>query len=501
MPALPPRHSLPQHPPNICVSRCVYLFMRIIAVVCLLGPAVLLSSCGRDDELTTTSPAALAHYRTGLDHFEKFHYTEAIAEFEKAIEGDSSFAMAWARLALVYGQSGHEAQAQAKIARAMAHAPVASLREQLYIRMWDHRLNYRSTAAALVADSLRARFPNEPEAYTFRGQLYEMNKNLDSAILMYQQAVSVDSTYPPAVMLLGYAYSSADLQDQALRQMERYIRLAPHAADPRASYADLLLRVGRYSEALEQYRTSLELKPDYWYSINRIGSIYLVLGKLNDAKEQFEKGTRLLPGEERLEASLRLIEAGIEMQRGRYEAALSQYLSVSDEDSTMWDASYGVVNALISLKRYGQAEERMARIRKELARRELTGSTAMLGLYLAQAKLMMESGNAVAAHAACDSALEFTTPLTRAAVMRMQAEVFLRERRFDEAFEACEGALHPNPNSPQALLTLTRIYHAKGDRRMTREVGGRLLEMWKNADADFQDLIEVQRLTGTRART
>ena len=52
-------------------------------------------------------------------------------------------------------------------------------------------------------------------------------------------------------MSLGYAYSRVGELEKAAVQMQKYIRLAPDAADPRASYADILVYIGRYDEALD----------------------------------------------------------------------------------------------------------------------------------------------------------------------------------------------------------------------------------------------------------
>lgn len=102
--------------------------------------------------------------------------------------------------------------------------------------------------------------------------------------------------------------------------------------------------------------------------------------------------------------------------------------------------------------------------------------------------------------AVCDSALDHSSPLTRGVVYRQVAEIRLEQRQYEGAFDACEEALRANPNNPDALLTLMKVYHAKGDLRMTHEIGGRLLEFWKNADADFRYLGDVKKmLAGNRS--
>ena len=76
------------------------------------------------------------------------------------------------------------------------------------------------------------------------------------------------------------------------------------------------------------------------------------------------------------------------------------------------------------------------------------------------------------------------------------AEVYRREKLFDAALDACEQALSLNPNSPEALLALVRTYHDQGDRRMTSEIGNRLMAFWAHADPDYQNRIELMKLLG-----
>jgi tetratricopeptide (TPR) repeat protein len=75
----------------------------------------------------------------------------------------------------------------------------------------------------------------------------------------------------------------------------------------------------------------------------------------------------------------------------------------------------------------------------------------------------------------------------------------LRESDFEDALDACEEALRVNPNNPDALLTLVKVYAAQGDRGMARAIGARLLDFWKDADAEFESLREVRTLLNLKS--
>lgn len=460
----------------------------------ILVAAFLLPGCSKEIRLSTDSPEALAAYTDGVSLWEKFYYAEATVAFERALKADSSFAMAWARLAIISFGANNEPQAQATITRALAHSGAATQREQLFIRMWERRIYFANDEAERLVDSLIARAPGDPEARVFKGGLLELKRDFTGAIEAYQKAVDADTAYAPAVMMLGYAYSSMNDQEKALAQMERYIRLVPGAADPRASYADLLLRVGRYDEALEQYHQSLAAKPDYWYAFNQVGAIYSLLGRLREAEQQFDKGYGLLPQSPQLEAARVAIRGGLAFGRAQYGGAIELYMGALRTDSTNLTAAYGLVYSLAKTKDFARAEEVEARIETELQRRNLMGTQVMLGFHMMKAYLAMEEGRLDQARKECTLALDGSSPLSRPSVYRLLAEIHLREKAYDDALDACSEALSVNPNSPSALLTLTRIYRAKGDLAMTRAIGDRLLSLWKTADPDFHDLLELRRI-------
>ncbi|MEW6511778.1 MAG: tetratricopeptide repeat protein [Bacteroidota bacterium] len=468
--------------------------------VFLIGCALLLGGgCGGEKRLSSDSPEALNAYREGLVAWERFYYPEAKRAFERATVLDSSFAMAWCRLAMVNAAARNLPAARSAMQQALRHSAGISRRERLFISMWHKRLSYDNAGAAAAVDSLLKLYPDEKEGYLFRGNLAEeLDKDYDTAVRYYQKAVDADTSYAQAVMSLGYAYSNLGDQQRAVEQMQRYIQLAPADADPRASYADLLVRAGRYDDALEQYRKSLELKPDYWYSIREIGRVYAILGRLRAAEEQYHRSLELLPESPQLEASHLVADGMLNVKRGKLEVAAEQFRKALAIDSVNGDAAYGLLSALTKTGQFGAAAQVADRIKEELQRRNLTHSPSMLGYHLMRARLLTAQGSLEEAKAACDSALQYSVPLTRAAVYRQMAEIFLARGDFEDALDACEEALTLNQNAPDVLLTLTRIYHRKGDAQMTVEIGSRLLALWSEADPDFVDRNEVLRILGKK---
>jgi tetratricopeptide (TPR) repeat protein len=160
--------------------------------------------------------------------------------------------------------------------------------------------------------------------------------------------------------------------EKAAVQMQKYIRLAPESADPRASYADILVYMGRYDEALAQYKKALELKRDYWYAIREIGRIYETMGRLKEAEEQYHVSLKLLPQNRQVEGTHASLDGVLSIDRGHYEAAVRHFTEALSIDSNNVEAARGIVYALGKLKKFDAAEEVIEHIRRELVRRNLT---------------------------------------------------------------------------------------------------------------------------------
>jgi tetratricopeptide (TPR) repeat protein len=468
--------------------------LRLGLLVSLACAGVVLSGCEQKLKITTSSEEARKQYREGVTLLDKFYFAEAKSAFRKATQLDTNFAMAYARLGLLYYRAGSEDSARREITRAIHTMGEASSYEQLFIRMLDHLLHFRNAEALRVADSLTSLYPDDAEGFVFRGDLLELNKRADAALEMYKKAVKTNPSYAPAVMSLGYAYSARGNEAEAIKAMQRYIELVPDAADPRASFADILFRSGRYAEALEQYKASLDLKPDYWYAFTRMGDVYVVLGRLKEAKQQYEIGMSHLLAGAQMRASQVATDASLALRRGKYDEALRLFDEALALDSTSFRSAYGRTLALLKLKRLKEVEAMLHTIRTEILRRNLEESSIMLQFHLLQARMFEEQGRFDEALTACDSAFQYGTELTRTEVYHRVADIYLKSGDSEKALDALDDALRYNPNNPEVLLTLAKVYKAVGDKRMTREIGNRVLDLWKQADADFQPLQELKRV-------
>ncbi len=81
--------------------------------------------------------------------------------------------------------------------------------------------------------------------------------------------------------------------DQAIRALERYVTIHPGNLDPRRFLGDLYFRTGQLKRAAFTYREILRFNPGDKETHNRLGTVYAVENRIDDAIAQFNAA---LPG-------------------------------------------------------------------------------------------------------------------------------------------------------------------------------------------------------------
>jgi tetratricopeptide (TPR) repeat protein len=235
-------------------------------------------------DVTTHSAEAYRYYLDGLEYGEQLYWDEAKASYEKAIEHDSTFAMAYYRLAAM--ASGKERKDLAD--KAAKYSNKASKKEALYIKQFQAVNNGDYEDALAIMEKLVSEYPEEKEALMTLGSYYKSFRfDNEKAVELYKRAVEVDPLYKNAYNMLAYTYSDLGDVENMIWAINKYVELAPDEANPYDSRGDLLARNGRIDEAIASYKRAIEIKPDFYYSVEKLGHMYLYKGDYEKAAEYY----------------------------------------------------------------------------------------------------------------------------------------------------------------------------------------------------------------------
>ena len=235
-------------------------------------------------------------------------YREAVGLFERAIDKDSNFALAYTGLAdsslRMYGETKESIWAQ----KATLAAQQA---ERLSGNLPEVRLSlgsvYSTTGknAQAVTELKRALelAPNSDEAYRNLGEAYNLSGQSDQGMAAYQKAVAANSYYWLNHNALGNAYFGLGDNAKALPEYQKVVEIAPDSPMGYEGIGSVYLREGKWSEAILQYQRALGLAPDS-PTYSNIGTAYFFLKNYDEASKMYAKAVEMTPNDEQLLGNL-----------------------------------------------------------------------------------------------------------------------------------------------------------------------------------------------------
>ncbi len=237
--------------------------------------------------ITSSSKEALQLFEQGRDSFDNVEIAEAAPLFDQAIQKDPGFALAYAYRAL----SGGDYPAFRKnIDKAVAMADKVSPGERHVILAMKAQADGDPATQKTHLDQLKTLFPTDKRVHTQLGlhAAFVLADN-KQALVHYRKAVALDPTYGPAYNLIGYSETALRNYSAAEEAFKKYIALRPKRPNPYDSYAELLMKLGRFDESIAQYKKALAVDPSFTISFNGIGNNYVFKRAFAEARDAYEK--------------------------------------------------------------------------------------------------------------------------------------------------------------------------------------------------------------------
>ena len=230
--------------------------------------------------LTTKNEEARAAYLKGRDLFERLKFADSRDQFKRAVELDPTFAMGLLQLAntLPTVREFNET-----IAKAQAASANASKGEQMQIAAGVAGAHGDNAEQCKVLKELTAAYPKDERVWTAYGNALFGMQDYAGAIRAYEPALKLDASYSPPYNQLGYAYRFLGQMDKAEATFKKYTQVLPDDPNPFDSYAELLLKLGRYDESIANYRKALKVDPGFIASHVGIATDYDLLHKPQEA--------------------------------------------------------------------------------------------------------------------------------------------------------------------------------------------------------------------------
>jgi serine/threonine-protein kinase len=221
--------------------------------------------------------------------------------YEKAVELDPEFTLAYARLAITHAT--------------------------LYSTMaWDHTPERLEQARVTLEKALELN-PDLPEVYHARGFYYRWClKDFDRALEQFEIALQKQPNNSEIIYGIGWIYYVQRKMDQAEKYWLRAYELNPQALNPAISMAQVNRFQRNWSEAKRWINIALSTHPEYDAQYDEKARIYVYgYGDLARGREVIEEGMKQV--EPHL---LTVVRWELEILSGNYQGALA----VLESDTT-----------------------------------------------------------------------------------------------------------------------------------------------------------------------
>jgi serine/threonine-protein kinase len=232
----------------------------------LTVPAGMLHHLPSDE---TAEPGAYEFYAQGRGYLLRFDpdgVDRAITLFEKAIERDANFALAYANIAFAYSLK-YRRNGEA---------------------VWHQKAKEASSKAIALNDKLAS-------AHTALGSVDQDSGDLDGAIREFEEALRLDPTDDEARNQLSLSYDKSGKMLQAEDLLKGAINRNPASW---VNYNDLgyfYYHHSQYPQAERYFRTATELAPDNPKALYNLAGVYLSMQKYNEAEAILEKAVEVKP--------------------------------------------------------------------------------------------------------------------------------------------------------------------------------------------------------------
>lgn len=447
-----------------------------IVLTPLVAVAVLACGGGEDAKvpITTSSPQALELYLQGRQLDDRLRSTDARNYYEKAVAKDADFALAHLGMATTSAISN---EFFASLTRAVELSEKVTDGERHMILAFLAGVSGDPLQQDEHLSWLVGQYPGDERVMNLRGNYHFGRQEYDDAVACYEKATLINPEYSQPYNQLGYVYRFQGLFAQAEEAFRKYIDLIPDEPNPFDSYAELLMKLGRFEESIETYKKALALDSHFIASYIGIGHNYLLLNRADEARSWFGRLREAARSSlERRQAHL--WTAAAFLHEGQHHEALKEIeamYAIAEKDANVTAMSTDLTRMGHILLEADAPEGALARFHDSLAIVQEADVPLQVKEFRERATLYFEARAALA-----QGLIEIAEHKTRMYAVRVEAHripsevrqlhelkgrIALHRENFPWALEEFGQA---NQRDPRVLYLTALAYRGQGDSSRAR---------------------------------
>jgi tetratricopeptide (TPR) repeat protein len=439
--------------------------------------------------VSTKSAEALKSYNQGLEMLEKFRLQEAVKYFEDAITNDKDFALSYFQKAIAFSLEGNTNKYLENINKAVALATKVSEGERLIILGEKANAANNPDEMKKQFKQLVEKYPQDKRAHYYLGSVLYNQGNYASAVREFEISIELAPDFIPAYKLLAYTYSYLAKHYKAEELIQKYIQLIPEEADPYCSLGDILLKEGKFDEALTAYTKSLEKNSDYCKAYIGIGNNLIFQGRPNEARIEFDKLYNLANNEFDKRRALYAFVCSY-IHEGKYDLALEKLQHRYGFAEEMNDIQQMVIDLNLMgdvLLEWGKLDEARSRYKKSIEVSQKSNLPKEIiddikhQLLFYEARIDLKKNDVAAAKQKAEKYNSDATHSNNVLEMRkyhgLLGLIALQGKNIDEAINEFKLS---DQRDPCILCKAAEAYILKGDKEAAREFWTRAVNFNEN---------------------
>ena len=445
-------------------------------------------------EATTSSLEALKSYSLGDQKHVVGDDLNAAPFYKRAIELDPNFAMAHARLAVVYSNFGQMDVSKTYLDKSFELKDRASEPERLYITAHYYADNGQLEKGNAAYELYKQTYPREVTPYINLGVTYYQLGEFDKALANAQDAMRIDPDESRGYANAAQGYLGLNRPEEAKAVLLTGLRRNPGFVSMHDGLANIAYAQGDLAE-MERQEAFLHDRPDLEMGLNsRHGDIAASHGQLQKAREFYEKARQIA---QRLQ--LKDTEA---FYLGAEAYPLAMFGDAKQAIETCNAAlalapSFGSRGFIAQVLAFA-GEDKKALELTALEARDRPDDTVIQAVYVPvkQATVALNTGDAKRALELMKPAASYDKATTISLYIRGMA--YLKAGQGADAAGEFQKILALSNFAPTdmlitfARLGLARAYAVQGDTAKAKSAYQDILAFWKDADPGLPTLRQVK---------
>jgi len=445
-------------------------------------------------EATTSSLEALKAFSLGDVKHQMFDELTAMPLYQRAVELDPNFAMAYARLGTIYSNLGQSELSEKNREKAFELRDRASEHEKLYIMSHYYVDSGQLDKGITALELYKQTYPRDSIPYNNLAVVYNQMGQYENALDNARQAVQLDPDSASGYSNVGFAYAGLNRLDEAKATFNQAIQRKIGLAAAHSSLANIAWLQGD-KNAMERELDLMKNDPQGDYIVNGFRSaVAASAGQLKIARgfgqKQREAAERYGFKEAvATEFSQEAFADAVFLNKTLALGDVAQAIKLSQSPNV-------VLSCATALATVGD-DARAAKLADDVAqKRPYDTLVQFVNVPLVKAQIELNHGNAGKAIDLLDSALVYAR--ANSSVLYVRGNAYLKAGRGSDAVQAFQRLLDlksvitVDPLMSLAKLGLGRAYLLADDKARSRVAYQDFFALWKDADPDIPLLREAK---------